>query len=75
LAEADVEVTTNELRRIKGLEFQHVLMLLSEKTFAMLYSGFSGSGQRGYDLIRLYRIPFSGAKDSLVTFVFPIDDE
>jgi hypothetical protein len=65
--------TTAELRHIKGLEYQHVLMLLSEQTFATLNSGFTGSGQRNYDLIRLYRIPFSRAKDSLVTFVFPGD--
>lgn len=67
--------TTNELPQVKGLEYQHVLMLLSEQTFAALNSGFTGSGQRSYDLIRLYRIPFSRAKDSLVTFVFRGQDE
>jgi hypothetical protein len=72
---ANNRISTNELRRIKGLEFQHVLMLLSKQTFATLNSGFTGSGQRGYDLIRLYRIPFSRAKDSLVTFVFPKDEQ
>jgi len=54
---------------IKGLEFQHALLLLARDTFTSLEQGFVGSGRRSYDLFRLLRIPFSRAKDSMTTFV------
>ena len=54
---------------IKGLEFQHVVLLLSPSRYHAAESGFTGSGLRLYDEYRLLRIPFSRAKDSLAVFV------
>jgi hypothetical protein len=59
----------SDLRAIKGLEFQHVLMAINRALFDELESGFEGSGQGVYHARRMLRIPFSRAKDSLVTFV------
>jgi hypothetical protein len=59
-----------ELSAVKGLEFQHVFLILDLATQSAVQSGFHGSGVRIYDSRRLLRIPFSRAKDSLVTFVW-----
>lgn len=64
-------VALDSIGEVKGLEYQHALLLLSGPKFRFLERGFEGSGQREYNLFRLIRIPFSRAKDSLVTFVFP----
>lgn len=56
------------MRSIKGLEFQHAFVLASKQLLAELDEGFSGTGRRLYDTRRLLRIPFSRAKDSIVTF-------
>jgi superfamily I DNA/RNA helicase len=61
-------VTLDEIKDIKGLEFQHVFIFVGLKLFKELQAGFSGTGRRIYDQRRLLRIPFSRAKDSLVTF-------
>ena len=63
-------IGNGELSLIKGLEFQHVFLILDRATHDTLESGFEGSGVRVYDSRRLLRIPFSRAKDSLVTFVW-----
>jgi len=63
-------IGSGALSSVKGVEFQHVFLLLDEPNFAALVSGFHGSGTRVYDQRRLFRIPFSRAKDSLVTFVW-----
>ena len=55
------------LAEVKGLEFQHVVMVLSLPAFAEMDLGFAGSGVGNYLARRLARIPFSRAKDSLVT--------
>lgn len=64
-------VSLNDLPEIKGLEYQHVFILLSIETFQEIEQGFRGSGRKTYDERRLLRIPFSRAKDSLVTFALP----
>ncbi|MBS1848155.1 MAG: ATP-binding protein [Actinobacteria bacterium] len=63
--------STDDLQQVKGLEYQHVLMTLGETLYSNIDSGFEGSGQYSYNRFRLFRIPFSRAKDSLTTFVFP----
>jgi hypothetical protein len=55
--------------RLKGVEYQHVFLVLSAKLYTEVENGFEGSGKRLYNERRLLRIPFSRAKDSLVTFV------
>jgi hypothetical protein len=54
---------------MKGLEYQHVLLVINRSLFEELESGFEGSGRTIYHARRMLRIPFSRAKDSLVTFV------
>lgn len=54
---------------MKGLEYQHVIMVLGPDRFQALQSGFSGSGRAVYNDYRLARIPYSRAKDSIATFV------
>jgi len=63
------EVSFESLGEIKGLEFQHCFIFLGEELYSALESGFTGSGQAVYNQRRLLRIPFSRAKDSIVTFV------
>ena len=63
------EVSFVSLGEIKGLEFQHCFIFLTEELYSALESGFKGSGQAVYNQRRLLRIPFSRAKDSIVTFV------
>lgn len=46
-------------------------MLLGRDLYDRTNAGFEGSGQAEYNRYRLFRIPFSRAKDSLATFVFP----
>jgi len=58
------------LSDVKGLEFQHVFVFLRRELYEQIEHGFRGSGQAAYHDRRLLRIPFSRAKDSLVTFVF-----
>jgi len=58
-----------DLNTVKGLEFQHAFLVIGESLFDELENGFKGTGQARYHRRRLLRIPFSRAKDSLVTFV------
>jgi len=62
-------ISADELDLVKGLEYQHVLLILGQDLYSSLENGFTGSGQAQYNRFRLSRIPFSRAKDSLVTFV------
>ncbi|MEP7074343.1 MAG: hypothetical protein ABI878_00925 [Acidobacteriota bacterium] len=64
------KVDLTSVRAIKGLEFEHVFVFVTRGLFAQIQNGFSGSGQAEYNKRRLLRIPFSRAKDSLVTFAF-----
>jgi hypothetical protein len=54
---------------IKGIEFQHVILILSESLFLQLENGFEGATRALYNQRRLYRIPLSRAKDSITVFV------
>jgi hypothetical protein len=58
-----------DLNAVKGLEFQHAFLVIGKSLFDELENGFKGTGQGRYHRRRLLRIPFSRAKDSLVTFV------
>jgi hypothetical protein len=60
---------TYGLRQIKGVEYQHAILAISKELFDDLESGFRGSGNMTYRRRRLLRVPFSRAKDSLVTIV------
>jgi hypothetical protein len=67
--------TQEEVEGIKGLEFQHVFVILNENLYALLAAGFEGSGQAAYRRWRLLRIPVSRAKDSIVVFVIPVSQQ
>lgn len=54
----------------KGLEYQHVAIILGKQRYEAIETGFEGSGGRKYDAFRLLRIPFTRARDSLAVFVF-----
>ncbi|MCL4261773.1 MAG: hypothetical protein KJ069_01090 [Anaerolineae bacterium] len=62
-------ISLNQIESVKGLEFQHVFLFLERSLYEQIEFGFEGSGQSVYNRRRLLRIPFSRAKDSLVTFV------
>jgi ribosomal protein S6 len=61
-------ISSTEIEQVKGLEFQHVFIFISLQLYQEIQQGFSGSGTRAYENRKLLRIPFSRAKDSLVTF-------
>jgi hypothetical protein len=63
------QLPLTDLEAIKGLEFQHVALILSRERYEAICDGFSGTGRRLYNDYRLLRIPFSRAKDSLAVFV------
>jgi hypothetical protein len=74
LAFTQVELDQEEygdLTAVKGLEFQHAFLAIGSGLHDELEDGFKRSGQRRYHRRRLLRIPFSRAKDSMVTFVTP----
>ena len=58
------------LSEVKGVEYQHVSVLLSAQRYRDVEQGFTGSGRRLYDDYRLLRIPFTRGRDSLAVFVF-----
>ena len=77
LDQCDVEyerIWLDDLQEIKGLEYQHVALVLSSVRHADLERGFSGSGRRLYNDYRLLRIPFTRAKDSVAVFVLDAVD-
>lgn len=59
----------SELERIKGIEYQHVFIVINEELYTQIKNGFVGTGQREYHRRRLLRIPWSRGKDSLVVFI------
>jgi hypothetical protein len=63
------QVRLRDALQIKGLEYQHVALVLSPPRHRALRDGFAGSGRSVYNDFRLARIPFSRAKDSIATFV------
>ncbi len=62
------EISLDTLNDVKGMEYQHVFVVLDQEHFNEIQNGFSGTGRKVYNQRRLLRIPFSRAKDSLVTF-------
>ena len=64
-----VEAGLNSLEDLKGIECQHCFMVIGRDLYEAVERGFKGSGQSVYNERRLLRIPFSRAKDSIVTFV------
>jgi GTPase SAR1 family protein len=62
-------VRMSRLEKIKGLEFQHAIILIGRRRYELLCNGFEGSGKKEYREYRLLRIPFTRAKDSFATFV------
>lgn len=63
------QVVLGDLDTVKGLEYQHVALIISEGRYTAIEEGFTGTGRRLYNDYRLLRIPFSRAKDSLAVFV------
>jgi hypothetical protein len=53
---------------IKGLDYDHVVLLLGAETYRAAFHGFAGSGTRRYEEYRKLRIPFTRARDSLAVF-------
>lgn len=64
-----ITIRQDELERVKGLEFQHVLVFLRDQLHQELTEGFQGSGRRIYRQRTRFRIPFTRAKDSIALFV------
>jgi hypothetical protein len=64
-----VEAGLSSLEGLKGIECQHCFMIIGRDLYEAVERGFKGSGQSVYNERRLLRIPFSRAKDSIVTFV------
>jgi hypothetical protein len=62
-------ISLEDIGPIKGLEYHHVALVLSDDRYDAVQKGFSGTGRRLYDDYRLLRIPFTRAKDSLAVFV------
>ena len=60
-----------ELAQAKGVEYQHVFLIMGSELFKQLDAGFEGSGRNLYEQRRLLRIPYSRAKDSLALFALP----
>jgi hypothetical protein len=60
-----------ELRTVKGLEFQWVVLVIRKSLYHELQTGFTGSTQRIYHQRRLLRIPFTRARDGILTLVLP----
>jgi hypothetical protein len=58
---------------IKGVEFQHAIIIISEALFIELVNGFEGATREKYERRRLLRIPISRAKDSVTVFVLSAD--
>jgi len=66
------ELFLEEVEEVKGLEFQNVFVFISREIYNQLQEGFKGTGRTIYNKMRLMRIPFSRAKDSVVTFAIDI---
>jgi len=67
------EAGLSSLEHLKGIECQHCFMIIGRDLYEAVEHGFKGSGQSVYNERRLLRIPFSRAKDSIVTFVVEKD--
>jgi hypothetical protein len=65
----------HQVEYVKGLEFPHVFVFLRQRTYRELMNTTNGPGKRAYGQQRRLRIPFSRARDSLVTFVLDHDTD
>lgn len=63
----------HEVESVKGLEFAHVFVFVTRRTYRELLDTTNGPGRKEYMRQRQLRIPFSRARDSLVTFVVDPD--
>jgi hypothetical protein len=63
----------DDIGSVKGVEYQHVFLVLSQSLYYDIEMGSPGKGKTVYAQRRLLRIPFSRAKDSLVTFALRPD--
>ncbi|MFW5471101.1 hypothetical protein ACOCJ4_13770 [Knoellia sp. CPCC 206435] len=63
-------ISLEEALRVKGVEFQHGFVFMSQLRFQDLQSGVAGDGERAVADLRLSRIPLTRARDSLVFFVY-----
>ena len=61
---------SNQSENFKGVDFQHVVIVLSKQTYDALQEPFRVSGTIVFNARRLLRIPFSRARDSLSLFVW-----
>ncbi len=57
--------------RLRGIEYQHVALILTQRELNMVKDGFTGSGRTDYEKFRLLLIPFSRARESLAVFALP----
>lgn len=62
-------VTLDDVESIKGLDFQHVLLVMGEANYREASAGFQGVGRRVYENRKLLRIPFTRARDSMTVLV------
>ena len=62
-------INFSESVNVKGMDYQHCLMVLSKGLYKDISKGFEGSGQKSYEKFRLFRIPVSRPKDSLFIVV------
>ncbi len=60
--------------RLRGIEYQHVAVILTEGELAMVTDGFTGTGRTDYEKFRLLRIPFSRARESLAVLAVSPDN-
>ncbi len=65
------ELLLGDALSVKGVEFQHSIIVMSEPLFLQLQDGFQGAGRKGYEARQLLRIPISRAKDSVTVMVMP----
>lgn len=63
-------IWSNQVKDVKGVDFKHVLVILSKETLEALQQPFQGSGRPKFNDRRMMRIPFSRARDSLSLFVW-----
>ena len=60
-----------ELGTVKGLEYQWVVLVIRASLYQDLQEGFAGSSNRIYQARRMLRIPFTRARDGILTMVLP----
>jgi hypothetical protein len=63
------QIVFSDSEHVKGMDYQHCMMILSKPLYKDISKGFEGSGRKSYDRFRLFRIPVSRPKDSLFVVV------